>query len=125
LWDSERLIGGVNHFVLPLSRDGDRTPRYGDVAIERLLQGMVRLGASAADTVAKLFGGANVLPFGENRDTVGDQNVRLALERLRDLGIRIAARRTGGESGLFVKFETWSGAAWVRPVTLTRETVHA
>jgi chemotaxis protein CheD len=117
LWDRAHRIGGMNHYVLPTSREDDRTPRYGDVAIERLLDATVRLGARRQDIVAKLFGGANVLPYGEGRDTVGDRNLRIALERLRHHGIAVAARRTSGESGLLVKFETDTGVAWVRPVT--------
>ncbi len=116
MWDSTRRIGGVNHFVLPRSRDGDRSARYGDVAIDQLVQAMVGLGSRPADLGAKLFGGANVLPVSAMRDTVGAQNVRLAEERLRGDGIAIKARRTGGETGLLIKFYTASGVALVRPV---------
>src|SRR5258708_17951718 len=79
LWDAKRRAGGMNHYVLPLSRDGDRATRYGDIAIERLVDGMARLGCQGTDLIAKLFGGANVLPYSGDRDTVGEQNVELAL----------------------------------------------
>jgi chemotaxis protein CheD len=116
LWDPARRLGGMNHYVLPVSPDGDRSARYGDVAIEQLVEAMARLGCRIETATAKLFGGAKVLPYGEHRDTVGDQNVRLALERLRRHRIRVGARRTGGERGLLVKFETQSGVAMVRAI---------
>jgi chemotaxis protein CheD len=114
LWDPVRRVGGMNHYVLPLSPEDDRTSRYGDIAIERLVEAMARLGCRAAGLVAKLFGGADVLPYGAGADTVGVKNVRLALDRLGRRRITIAARRTGGESGLLVKFHTQSGLAMVR-----------
>ena len=76
-----------------------------------------RLGSRPQDLTAKLFGGANVLPFSPARDTVGQQNVQLAVERLRALGITVVARRTGGEAGLLVRFHTDSGLALVRTLT--------
>jgi chemotaxis protein CheD len=116
LWDPVRRTGGMNHYVLPFSPEDDRTPRYGDIAIDRLVEAMARLGCRLPDVIAKLFGGANVLPYGVGRDTVGEKNVRLALERLNHHEIAVAARRTGGESGLLVKFHTESGVAMVRPI---------
>lgn len=116
LWDSTQRIGGINHFILPHSRDADRAARYGDVAVDQLVDGILRLGARRSDLVAKAFGGANVLPYSPTRDTVGTQNVQLALERLRGHGIPVAARRTGGENGLLVKFHTDSGIAYVRKI---------
>jgi chemotaxis protein CheD len=116
LWDPVRRAGGMNHYVLPLSPEDDRTPRYGDIAIDRLVEAMARLGCRLQDVIAKLFGGANVLPYGVGYDTVGEKNVRLALDRLDHHRIVITARRTGGESGLLVKFHTESGIAMVRPI---------
>jgi chemotaxis receptor (MCP) glutamine deamidase CheD len=41
-----------------------------------------------------------VLPFGARGDTVGNQNVRIALEQLRRHGIPILTRCTGGRTGM-------------------------
>jgi chemotaxis protein CheD len=117
LWDPAHRIGGINHFILPHSRGDDRqAARYGDVAMVQLVDNMVRLGSRRTDLVAKTFGGANVLPYSPTRDTVGAQNVQLALEHLRGAGIPVAARRTGGETGLLVRFHTDSGIAYVRKI---------
>jgi chemotaxis protein CheD len=113
LWDKLRGIGGMNHFVLPYARRGESNSRYGDVAIDELLSGLLRLGCRTADLQAKVFGGAAVLPFGGGQ-TVGSNNVQYALDRLQRDRIKITARRTGGILGLQVRFHTRTGDAFVR-----------
>ena len=113
LWDKLRGVGGMNHFVLPNDRNGEKSTRYGDVAIDELEAGLMRLGCRISDLQAKVFGGAAVLPFGGGQ-TVGQHNVQLALERLHRDHIRITAQRTGGTLGQQVRFHTRSGEAFVR-----------
>jgi chemotaxis protein CheD len=113
LWDKLRGIGGMNHFVLPTDRNGEKSARYGDVAIDELQAGLMRLGCRLPDLQAKVFGGAAVLPFGGGQ-TVGQNNVQLALERLRRDHIRITAQRTGGTLGQQVRFHTRTGEVFVR-----------
>src|SRR3954463_6081120 len=36
LWDRVRGAGGMNHFVLPNDRNGEKSTRYGDVAMDEL-----------------------------------------------------------------------------------------
>ena len=114
LWDRRCRIGGMNHFVLPCCRDAVPTSRYGDVAFTRLLAGLERLGCQRPDLRAKVFGGAAVLPVGEQADTVGAQNVGAALEALSAHKIPVVARRTGGQRGLFLRFHTEVGRVLVR-----------
>lgn len=114
LWDKQRRIGGMNHFLLPCCGSSPPSPRYGDVAFVRLLAAMERLGCQPADLRAKVFGGTAVLPFGSQADTVGTQNVSVALEVLRLHGIPVLARRTGGQRGMFLRFHTAIGRVLVR-----------
>jgi chemotaxis protein CheD len=116
LWDRRRRLGGMNHFLLPRSGPATPSPRYGDIALARLLSAMERLGCRSADLRAKVFGGAAVLPFGMQADTVGSQNVSVALEMLRVHGIPVLARRTGGQRGLFLRFHTAAGRVMVREI---------
>jgi chemotaxis protein CheD len=122
LWDKINGIGGMNHFVLPNDRNGEKSARYGDVAIDELQAGLVRLGSRIPDLQAKVFGGAAVLPYGGGR-TVGHNNVQLALERLRRDHIRIAAQRTGGTVGMQIRFHTRTGEAFVRNIVATSRNV--
>ena len=118
LWDKRRGMGGMNHFVLPISPEGGTSTRYGNVAIDQLEAGLVRLGCRISDLQAKVFGGAAVLPFGGGQ-TVGSNNVELALARLRQDHIRITARRTGGTIGQQIRFNTWTGVVLVRYLSAT------
>jgi chemotaxis protein CheD len=113
LWDKRRGVGGMNHFVLPNCPVGESSTRYGDVSIDELQAGLTRLGCRMSDLQAKVFGGAAVLPFGGGQ-TVGSNNVDLAVARLRRDGIRITARRTGGTLGQQIRFNTRTGLVLVR-----------
>jgi chemotaxis protein CheD len=110
LWDKDRRIGGLNHFVLP---KGGATSRYGDTAMRELLEGVLSLGAHLRSLEAKVFGGAAVLPVG-GEGTVGTANVAFALGELARRGIPVAGRRTGGQRGRLLMFNTESGEAYVR-----------
>lgn len=110
LWDRDRQIGGLNHFVLPRGGAGSR---YGDTAILALIEGVLDLGAHLRSLEAKVFGGAAVLPVG-GEGTVGTQNVAFALGELARRGIPVAGRRTGGERGRQLIFNTETGDAFVR-----------
>jgi chemotaxis protein CheD len=116
LWDSAHRLGGMNHFVLPANTDGDRSARYGDVAIERLMEGLLGLGCHVGDLRAKVFGGAAVLPAGPVAATVGARNLQMALERLRHHGVPVVAHRTGGERGLLIRLNTQTGEVALRKV---------
>ena len=114
LFDRRLHIGGMNHFLLPRCGSAPASPRYGDVAFTRLLAAMGNLGCKPADMRAKVFGGANVLPFDSEADTVGAKNVSIALEVLHQHGIPLLARRTGGQRGLFLRFHTGAGRVLLR-----------
>jgi chemotaxis protein CheD len=114
LWDRVRGIGGMNHFVLPDGPPGEETnPRYGNVAVDELVAGLLRCGSRIADLQAKVFGVAAVLPFGAGQ-SVGSSNVRLAVGRLRDHDIPITVQRTGGTLGQQIRFHTGTGEVLFR-----------
>jgi chemotaxis protein CheD len=69
---------------------------------------------------AKLFGGADVLNGGSPATSVGAANVRFALGFLHDHGIPLAGRRTGGRSGVTLRFDTATGEVLVRRLTAAR-----
>lgn len=125
LIDRHNRAAGMNHFVLPHSPIGEDSLRYGDVALNRLLERMIWFGCAGGDLRAKVFGGASVLPFGEASETVGVKNVRSALAWLRLHDIPVIARRTGGRNGLLLRFHTASGQVLVRKITTTLAAIDA
>jgi chemotaxis protein CheD len=117
LWHPLRRVAGINHFLLP---SGERSLRYGDIAIPALVEEMVHLGCHVHTIEAKVFGGATVLRGEPTSHDVGPKNVELALEHLARLGIPVVAQRTGGRSGLSLRLFTATGEVLVRSVAERR-----
>lgn len=106
--DPRLKVGGMNHFMLPL--DGSQgtsawgeavssATRYGNVAMERLINEILKLGGRRQDLQIKLVGGGRVLP--DMSTDIGERNitfVRQFIEREgytvlgEDLGDRFARR---------------------------------
>ncbi|MCD6734639.1 MAG: chemoreceptor glutamine deamidase CheD [Burkholderiaceae bacterium] len=89
LWDRDRRIGGMNHFMLPEGAGVDG--RYGAYAMELLVNELMRRGAARTSLEAKVFGGAQVIS-GMETVNVGERNTRFVLEYLRTEGIPVVAR---------------------------------
>jgi chemotaxis protein CheD len=114
LWDTELCCGGMNHFMLPLwNGEGLPTPKFGNVAIEKLLQKMLSLGCQKQNLVAKIFGGANVLNAGPGLFQVGERNIVVARELLSSHSIPIKASDIGGIYGRRVAFDSGKGSVLV------------
>ena len=114
LWDPVARVGGVNHFLLP---SGKRDPRYGNVAMEQLIEEMTSRGAFVARMVAKVFGGACVVPgFTGPRKAIGAQNIEIALSVLAGHSIPVRAEQTGGRRGRKLLFHTGTGQAYVKEI---------
>jgi chemotaxis protein CheD len=112
LYNPRLSIGGATHFLLPtLEGEGKPSPRYGDVAISRLLQELRLAGSKDKDLQAELYGGACVLQaFSSSAgEHIGDKNIRLALETLSRESIPIMRRDTGGAKGRKITMRTETG----------------
>jgi chemotaxis protein CheD len=114
LWDGRMTCGGMNHFMLPLwNGDGLPTPKYGNIAIDILFRRMLDLGCAKERLVAKVFGGSTILKTGAGLYPVGERNVSIAEELLRQQAIPIIAADTGGVQGRKILFNTRSGVVLV------------
>ena len=100
VWDPRQRIGGMNHFMLPDSGSDvpvDKSMRYGNFAMEELLNDVLRRGARREALEIKVFGGGNVLPsIGNATVPIGDRNAAFVRRYLREEGYRIAAEDLGG-----------------------------
>jgi chemotaxis protein CheD len=115
LYDPLLKIGGMNHFMLPEAAGEITEPgRYGGYAMELLIGELQKLGCLRARMVAKVFGGGHVLGSAEREDSVPNRNIAFAKEFLRDENLRVVSTDVGGLLPRLVKFETWSGRAFVR-----------
>jgi len=118
LWDEEASLAGINHYLLPSDPvRGHSDLRYGNIAIARLIDEMVSLGAKTSRLVAKLVGGASIIgSSGGTRLSIGDQNVAVARQILEKHGIPINAEQTGGQRGRKLVFHTGNGCAYSKEI---------
>ena len=108
LWDSVQEIGGMNHFLLPLwNGHGLASPKYGNIAIEKLIDKMISIGSKKRNLQAKIFGGSNVLSL--SQFFVGKRNIEIAKELLEENSILIVGQSVGGELGRKIYFNTQTG----------------
>lgn len=107
LYDKVRKSGGMNHYMLPFWKgNGLATPKYGNIAIERLIEGMLSLGSKKENLIAKVFGGAAVLQVKSNSFNIGEKNINIADELLASYRIPIVAKSVGGTMGRKIIFNT-------------------
>jgi len=114
LYDPAAKIGGMNHFLLPLHVERDRSPRFGTVAVPALIEAVVRAGASRGALVAKVFGGASVIGGMSHGRRLGDENAALALRLLAEARVPVLDQDVGGNRGRKLVFMVDEGTAWVR-----------
>lgn len=104
-------FGGMNHFMLPESETGHwggvtALMRYGNHAMETLINAIIKSGCTRAEIEIKLFGGANI---GSGKSTVGTQNALFAMEYLKHEGLRVLASDLGGNFGRRIHFHPADG----------------
>ena len=110
LIDSTLKIGGINHFMLPLwNGQGLASPRYGNIAIKKLIEKMEILGSKRTDIKAKVFGGAEVLQSENASFNIGKRNIELAEDALKEYNIPIISSSLGGKYGRKILFQSDTG----------------
>jgi chemotaxis protein CheD len=113
LYDLKLRVGGINHYMLPYwNGEGLASPKYGNIANEKLLERLLQLGASKQNMVAKIFGGANQLK--SNIINVGERNVLVAREQMAAFGIRVIYENVGGHEGRRIKYNTGTNEVWLK-----------
>jgi chemotaxis protein CheD len=116
LWDRDRRIGGMNHFMLP-EGVGD-SGRYGSYAMELLINEMMKRGANRTSMEAKVFGGGAVVS-GMNSMNVGERNTRFVIDYLQTERIPIVSKDVMEIYPRKVCFLPASGKAMVKRLAST------
>ena len=114
LWDRERRVGGINHFLLPEAGGGaDSSGRYGAFAMDLLIGELVKRGATRSSMEAKVFGGGAVIS-GMHTLNVGERNTAFVLNYLRTERITVVSKDVEGIHPRKVCFLPASGKAMVK-----------
>ena len=110
IWDKRLKIGGLNHYMLPTWNGNDlASPKYGNIAIDKLIEKMVFFGSRVEDLQAKVFGGGEMMDTGKRKMLIGERNIRIAKLMLEERKIPIIASGTGGKLGRKILFFTDTG----------------
>lgn len=115
---SRRLgIGSIFHALMPQWKAQENGQlfnvfKYADSAVEAQLNAMHELGVTISGLECKVFGGANAL-F-PHEVSVGDRNVRSALEALAAHKVRVKAMDVGGNVGRKLVFYSHTGDVFVK-----------
>lgn len=96
--DPETGLGGMNHFMLASDSAGnwgsdEKSTRYGNFAMEKLINELIKAGCPRERMEVKVFGGGNVT---ETRNQIGTQNAEFVLRYLEDEGLPCSAHDLGG-----------------------------
>ncbi len=119
-------IGGMNHFMLPEdASDSSRTwgtsasaaTRYGNVAMEMLINDILKQGGRRENLEFKLVGGGRVL---DAMTDIGARNIEFVRAYMKQEGFRVLGEDLGGEHPRKVMFHPASGNARVKKLTRTK-----
>lgn len=93
-------IGGMNHFMLPSSAnrdswkaaDNSASTRYGNFAMEHLINDILKNGGKRQNLEVKIFGGGRIIA---NMTDVGLRNISFARDYLETEGLKITSEDVG------------------------------
>ena len=113
-------IGGMNHFMLPLSSDSSSSwkaadnsasTRYGNFAMEHLINDILKNGGKRQNLEAKIFGGGRIIA---NMTDVGLRNIAFARDYLETEGLKITSEDVGDNFPRMVVYFPASGKVKVK-----------
>ncbi len=122
-------IGGMNHFMLPDSQNSnskywENTPvnaqtRYGNIAMERLINVVLASGCKRENLEIKLFGGGKVLNLSAD---IGGKNVDFVKRYLTKEGFSVTSEDVGGLCPRKVQYFPLTGRVRVKKLTSMHNT---
>jgi chemotaxis protein CheD len=126
--DSRLGFGGMNHFMLPL--DGSQgqsawgavasaATRYGNVAMERLINDILKMGGRRENLEIKLVGGGRVLA--DMTTDIGARNIDFVRQYVASEGFKVMGEDLGDVHARRVVYFPQSGRMRVRKLTGGRD----
>jgi chemotaxis protein CheD len=111
--DPVTKVGGMNHFMLPQGHSSGwgndpQSTRYGNFAMEKLINELIKCGCSRDRMEIKVFGGGNVIDTISNKP-VGTQNAEFVLHFLEAEGLRCAVQDLGGQYPRRIHYSSATG----------------
>jgi chemotaxis protein CheD len=118
LWNPMLRTGGMSHHILAeWDGTGEKSCRYGDIAVETLVKKMLEVGSYVRNLQAHVFGGACMFEAFRSREHhLGQANVEVAQTILAKHGVPILTLQTGGIRGRKITFELTYGTFTVKEI---------
>lgn len=114
-------VGGINHFMLPYynnnqNHNWEHTPvsletRYGNIAMEKLINAIMKIGGKKKNLEIKLFGGGRVLDM---RTDIGERNIEFVKQYLIKENLKVVAEDVGGRHPRKLQYFPYTGRVRVR-----------
>ncbi|SFS43008.1 chemotaxis protein CheD [Halostagnicola kamekurae] len=118
LHDESAAVTGLLHFMLPsieqISNPDPNPAKFGDAGIEAMIDSFTALGGSVSRATAKLAGGATMMDFENDGESIGEQNVTAARTALESRDIPIAGTDTGGSIGRSITVDSRTGSVSIQ-----------
>ncbi|MBN2652986.1 MAG: chemotaxis protein CheD [Spirochaetales bacterium] len=133
LYDRVNGVRGINHFMLPFSKDSEgkkdftlrneefekRDLRYGIASMESLIAAVQKEGGDRRNLRAKVFGGGNVISgIRQSELSVGEKNIGFVKAFLRSERIPIESENVGGNYGRKMFFLKNNYAVFIKKVSI-------
>lgn len=115
LLDQINRVSGINHYMLPLwNGEGLPTPKYGNIAIAKLIEKMISLGADKKNMKAKVFGGSTLHGNPKGLLDIGNRNIEISRDYLYAEDIPILVSDVGGNRGRKLIFNMATGGVKIK-----------
>jgi len=125
-------IGGMNHFMLPLQASDGGTwekkglglaTRYGNYAMEHLVNEILKNGGMRKNLEVKVFGGGKILA---QMTDIGDKNIQFVLEYIKTEGLSLLNHDLGDIYPRKVQYHPKSGKVRIKKLrSLHNDTITA
>ncbi|AZZ96821.1 chemoreceptor glutamine deamidase CheD [Pseudoalteromonas sp. R3] len=117
IYDERQGVGGMNHFMLPGVKGSssihadDLNCRYGNWAMEYLINEVIKNGARRENLKIKLFGGGKII---SSMTDIGNGNIRFAQAYVEEEQLTLVSHDVGGPWPRKVVFHPQTGKAQVK-----------
>lgn len=121
LFDNRAKVIGMAHAMLPDSTkiaNNENKAKFVDTSVEKLINEMIRLGASKIRMVAKIAGGAQMFAYASGSDSmrIGERNIDATKTLLAKYGIPIIAQDVGLNYGRTITCSPSTGMVTIKTI---------
>lgn len=114
-------VGGMNHFLLPLGENESWSPqeiasmanRYGNYAMEHMINDILKQGARRENLEVKIFGGSRII---NSMTDIGNSNIRFVRNYLSTENFNVVSEDVGGLNPRKVMYFPYNGKVFVKKI---------